>query len=118
MVAAWPSNLPQFSLREGYEEGFGAAVVRSATDTGIPKRRRRFTAVPSTLTEVIEVTSAELDIFITFYETTLAFGALSFTKDHPRTGVSETFSFREDPPPAVPAGATTFIVILPLDKAS
>lgn len=117
MVAEWPDDLPQFVLQEGYQEGFGDAVVRSQTDAGIQKRRLRFTAVVKPAVHIIEVTSEEVDTFITFFEDTIAFGALSFTNTHPRTLVTETFSFREPLPPIVPAGATTFLITLPLDQA-
>ena len=115
-MAAWPGTLPDLVLRDGYQEGFQDRVTRSSMDTGPAKRRARFTAAPSVSTQVVQLTSAELDIFLTFFNTTLSGGALSFTKTHPRTGATETFAFTKAPDPATPTGYDTYIVQLPLEQ--
>ena len=115
-MADWDAaGLPDFVLREGYQEGFSDTVQRSQMDTGPQKRRRRFTADAEPNTYPVELTSAELDIFRTFYDTTLGGGALSFTKTHPRTSVVETYAFTKAPDPVTPSGYNNYILILPLE---
>lgn len=118
-MPAWPSTLPDFVLREGYEEGFKDLVVRTQMSTGAAKRRRRFSDGPEPYKFPIEFTSDELDIFKEFYEdptTGLAGGALSFTKPHPRTGATETWAFISAISPAQSAGHDSFIVTLDLEQ--
>ena len=45
-MPAWPGTLPDFVLRDGYEEGFKNLVIRSQQDSGATKRRRRFSDGP------------------------------------------------------------------------
>lgn len=115
-MPAWPSTLPDFVLREGYEEGFKKLMLRSQMDSGAAKRRKRFTDGPEPSNFPVEFTSDELDAFKTFLEDDLAGGALSFTKPHPRTGVTETWAFTKEPDPVTSAGHDSYIVVLPLEK--
>lgn len=114
-MATWPGTLPQFVLQDGYREDLGDALLRSSMDTGPAKRRARFTAAPKELTVTIVMTSAEVDIFETFYVTTLGNGALKFTYFNPRTEAVEEVAFTRSPPPIVPDGPTTYLVTLPLE---
>lgn len=115
-MPAWPSNLPDFVLRDGYEEGFKDLVVRTKMDTGTTKRRRRFSDGPEAHTFPIQFTNNELDIFKAFYEDDLSAGALSFTKTHPRTEIIETWAFAAPIQPTVALGPDTYAVLLPLEK--
>ena len=115
-MPAWPASLPDFVLRDGYTEGFKDLVIRSQTDSGQTKRRKRFSDGPMSVTFTIELTSAELDAFHTFFETTISSGALSFTKPHPRTLVTETFAFRSTPKSATSVGHDSFMVVLDLEQ--
>ncbi len=114
-MPAWPGTVPQFVLRENYSEDFGQNLLRSSMDTGPAKRRRRFTAVPKTLNVMMVMTSAELDIFETFYNTTLGGGALSFTFTHPRTDVVESVAFVEPVRDVTPEGASTYFLSMKLE---
>jgi len=113
----WPEALPDFSLRQGYSEGFRQTVIRSEIKSGATKRRKRFTDSPKTLDIVIPLTGAEVNIFTSFYEEELKDGSLSFTKTHPRLGTEQTFSFKSDPEPLVAddGGGDTYILKMKLD---
>lgn len=115
-MVAWPAGLPQFVLRDGYEEGFKDLAIHSQMSSGAVKSRKRFTDAPEPHTFPIEFTSDELDAFKTFFYDDIAGGALSFTKAHPRTGVTETFKFTKTPDPAASAGHDSYIVRLSLRK--
>lgn len=115
-MPAWPSNLPDFVLRDGYEEGFKDLVIRTKQDSGATKRRKRFSDGPEPYKFPLEFTSDELDDFRTFYEDDIASGALSFTKLHPRTGVTETWAFTGPVRPARSAGHDSYLVTLELEK--
>ena len=117
-MPAWPAapTLPDFVLRDGYEEGFKNLVIRSQQDSGATKRRRRFSDGPESALQPIELTSTQLDNFRTFFHTTIEGGALSFTKTHPRTLATETFAFRSTPKPAVSAGHDSYIVMMDLEQ--
>jgi len=114
-IPVWPSTLPQKPEQGGYQEGFASTVIRSPTDTGRTKRRRRFLTGPRLLTVTMPMTDAQLLIFNAFYEDTIAHGALSFTFPHPRLGTNITVAFKEDPPPITPEGALTYFVVMKLE---
>ena len=114
-IPAWPTSLPQFSLRQGYSEGFKQTVIRSTMDSGATKRRARFTNSPTILNVTMPMNDAELATFKTFFEDTLVNGALSFTFPHPRLGTTVTVVFRNDPTPFVPEGGNTYILNLNLE---
>ena len=115
-MPAWPAGLPQFVLRNGYEEGFKDLALRSQMDSGATKRRKRFTDGPEPNMFPIELTDAELDIFKTFLYDTIAGGALSFTKEHPRTLVTETFAFKSNPKPVRSVGHDSCILMMDLEQ--
>jgi len=111
----WPEALPDFSLRQGYSEGFRQTVIRSEMSSGAVKRRKRFTASPKTLDIVVPLTGAEVNIFTSFYENELQDGSLSFTKIHPRLGTEQTFSFRSELEPLIAEGGNTYILKMKLE---
>jgi len=121
-MASWPATLPQFVLRDGFSEGFKDVVQRSQMDIGPKKKRMRSTAAPEPNTYPVELTSAQVDIFKTWFEDTadavggVAFGSLSFTMTNPRTGSTDTYGFAKTPDPVTPSGYNTYILILPLEK--
>ena len=114
-IPVWPASLPQEVERGGYEEGFASTTVRSPTDTGRAKRRRRFLSGPRLLTVVMPMNDAELAIFNTFYEDTIAHGSLSFSFPHPRLGTTVTVALVEDPAPITPEGALTYFLAMKLE---
>lgn len=115
MVEVWPASLPDFVLREGFGEGFKKLAIRTLTDSGRAKRRKRFSDAPVPHTFPIEFSSDQLTTFQTFFNDTLGGGALSFTKTNPRTGVTDTFAFTASPDEATATGPDSYIAILTLE---
>ncbi len=114
-MPTWPASLPQFSLREGYAEGFKSTVVRSPTDSGRTKRRQRFINGPESLDVTMPLDNDQISTFKQFYEDDLGNGAISFTFPHPRLGTNVTVVFRDDPKPLTTEGGVTYILSLKLD---
>lgn len=95
-MATWPGSLPQYmeiGLSETRQQGF----VRSPTDAGPPKQRKRFTAVSRFVTGTMTLSKAQRDTFETFYKTTLGEGAAEFTMGDALDFGTETFRFVEVP---------------------
>lgn len=114
-MPSWPGTLPDFVLRNGYREGFKKMMQRTQMDSGFAKRRRRFTDAPEQRVWPVEMTSDQLDLFRTFFETDLEGGALSFDRTDPRTGDTKDYAFTKAPDPATPTGYNTYLVVLPLE---
>lgn len=99
-IAAFPSiSNPAFGFRERRQRN----VVGFAPETGIPKMRRRSTAVCVETQAKFELDDADLATFKTFYETTLKDGTLPFTWTHPVDGQSYTWMFSADAAPEIEA---------------
>jgi hypothetical protein len=87
MPVAWPPAIMQDALLDGYREGFDpAARLESEMDAGPDKVRLRFSAAADPIEFAIDVADADLDTFISWYRDTTKRGALSFERNHPRTG--------------------------------
>lgn len=85
---SWPGSLPTRPLEDAYEETWRDSQVRSSIE-GMPLvQRQRSPAYPKPLAFALQLTSAQLDAFQTFFRTDLGFGAIPFTWTHPRTGAS------------------------------
>lgn len=100
-MAAWPGTLPQNANIKGYLEPLGNTLIRSDTEFGPAKQRRRYTAAVHKFELTQVLSSDEVDDLITFYETTLQGGVDSFTWVHPRTKAAATIRFTQ-PPTIVP----------------
>ena len=74
----WPASLPQELLQRGYSQREGDNVLRSQTDVGPPKRRRRFTAAIGKLSGQLMLNHADLATLLNFYKNDLKDGSLSF----------------------------------------
>lgn len=106
-MASWPSTLPDFVLRQGYSEKLPNVLIRSQTDTGPAKVRRRHTTGVREFNIVLSLTPDEADDFDEFFITTLKHGSLTFTWVNPRTQVSSELRFKEAPS-LTPDGANYF----------
>ena len=98
-LASWPASLPQRPLADGFSETLPNLLVRSGTDIGPAKARRRTTAGVTRLKVAFRLSSAQLAAFRTFFAADLQGGALSFSWTHPVSGA--VGSFRIVPPPAI-----------------
>ena len=102
-MPVWPltGTAPQF----GWTESPGDSLVRTQTDAGPAKVRRRFTSTPSTFSVQFVLTKAEATRLVQFYENAADDaiagtngGALTITGlPHPRDDSSATFRFLAPP---------------------
>ena len=102
-MPVWPLTVtaPQF----GWTESPGDSLVRTQTDAGPAKVRRRFTSTPSTFSVQFVLTKAEATRLVQFYEHAADDaiagtngGALTITGlPHPRDDSSATFRFLAPP---------------------
>ena len=98
MPNVWPSTLPKVPLRDGNREGVGEGRIFSAMDAGPAKVRRRTTATVKPFSFPMLVTGSQLTDFLTFWNTTLLGGSLTFEFAHPRTGSTVTARFGAEAP--------------------
>ena len=108
MPIAWPATLPQRPLMAGFQETPQNVVVRSQTDTGPAKTRRRTTAGVINLEMQFRLTTAQLATFRSFYANDLQSGALAYTWKHPISGANGAFRLVE-PPKIAPVGASWLV---------
>jgi hypothetical protein len=93
---AWPGGLPQNQFIAVADERQKGAL-RTAMDAGPAKMRRRFSAVVRAIICPIEMTGTQKGIFDTFFNTTLAEGALPFTWSDPATDATQNYRFTAPP---------------------
>ncbi len=98
----WPPGLPQKPLL-GWSEKLPEATIRTDTDSGPAKLRRRFTAATRDVSLPMALTETEATILDDFYVDDAKMGSLRFDWTHPRTGVATEFRFREPPNLTEPA---------------
>jgi hypothetical protein len=98
-IPSWPSSLPQRPLADGFSETPPNLLVRSATDIGPAKVRRRATVGVTKLKAEFRLSRAQLAAFRTFFAADLQGGALSFSWTHPVTGA--VGAFRIVPAPSI-----------------
>jgi hypothetical protein len=80
-VIQWPITLPQVP-QKGFQETVGVNILRSQTDAGPAKQRRRASR-PNEMTLSFIMTTAECEILETFVKDTIK-GVSRFTFPHPR----------------------------------
>lgn len=74
----WPSSLPTFVDREGFKQQREDGRLRSPTDFGPGKVRRRFSATVRTMSARILMTRFQLERLDTFWHVDTKGGALFF----------------------------------------
>ena len=103
-MPVWPGTLPN-DAQYGWSESPGDSLVRTQTDAGPAKLRRRFTSTPSSFSMQFVLTKAQATRLIQFYENASDAaiagtngGALSITGlPHPRDNSAVTFRFLAPP---------------------
>lgn len=95
-MAVWPVELPQ-ALQLGFAEERQPNVIRTQTDTGPAKLRRRATAAVVAVSGQLHVSDAQLTVLETFFRTTLLDGSLTFDWEMPSTGVAAVCRFMAPP---------------------
>lgn len=111
----WPATLPQGFLVDGYREVMPKTTIRTPMDAGPAKVRRRFTAGVRMLSGRTAMTREQTETLDTFFNTTLAGGALSFDWTHPRTQAPMTCRFASEPEFSPQSGGMRWIVTLNLE---
>ena len=64
--AIWPLTLPQSPLISGYSESMPSTLLRSETETGPAKVRRRGNAKPVTVQATYIMSTEHMELFDTF----------------------------------------------------
>jgi hypothetical protein len=86
-IPIWPTSLPQKPLMAGFQENPQNIIVRSQTDVGPAKARRRVTVAVANFEMQFRLTSAQLATFRTFYATDIQSGVLARSIHQETTGV-------------------------------
>lgn len=115
MSRVWPATLPPFAAA-GYQRQPGRSGVRFEPELGPAKQHRRTRAAPQRLQLQLFLTAAQRATFWTFFETTCAAGALSFTLVDPVEGTSHTWQFDVDARPVETLDPPDFVLTFPLDR--
>lgn len=115
-MAAWPGGLPTYLLTDGYVQAFGDGRIRSQTDTGPGKVRRRSTAMPEPIVGAMLMTTAQIATLRTFVQTTIFGGTVAFDFTDPITRATISVRFAERLPVITHRGGDIFHVMLELEK--
>jgi hypothetical protein len=99
MAEQWPLTLQQKLNQASFSEQLGDTTLRSETEIGLAKVRRRFTKGVDKLTVTIDVEKDEVATFKTFYDTTLNGGVTPFEFNDPYTNTLTEFRFDTSSPP-------------------
>lgn len=96
-METWPAELQDKLNTDNFSVKFGRTIVESDTDTGLSKRRSRYTSGVDIYTSSINVDIDDFDIVMDFYKTNLNNGVDYFTFVNPLTAVLDTWRFKEEP---------------------
>ncbi len=77
-LARWPSTLPRQMMLDGQGETLPDGLLRSDTDAGPAKVRRRSSATPWEMSGTFRMSHTQYDAFRAFIDADLAGGALPF----------------------------------------
>lgn len=92
-MATWPETIPQCPTLEGYSETPMDNRLVSNVDAGPRKIRRRFTAVPISVSERYIMNKTEFLAFRDWYRDETKDGSLRFIKKHPIDGLDKEYRF-------------------------
>ncbi len=92
----WPAALPVPTDQNPQYQPLVEPVQTSSMETGAPKRRRRFTAVPETFSCSLLLTQAQCTALDQFVQNTLS-DVLPFDWKHFRSGQPATYVFASRP---------------------
>lgn len=116
MASAWPSTLPQTPVMDGVTYTPWQNAVRTEMDAGVPKMRRRFTAVGDDCRLAVLVDRTQADTLQAFYDVTLK-TVLPFTWKHFRKAGFPACDYRfKSPPTYAPAGGNLWRAELDLER--
>lgn len=87
-MAVWPSGLPQKFQQSGFSNSLPDNTIQSSMATGPDKARRRDVSAVEPISGSMILDETQYELIVTFYNTTLASGALPFDWVHPVTGIA------------------------------
>ena len=87
-MADWSSFVPYRFQQGSFSYSQQSGLIRSTTDTGLPKQRRRFTALVKEFSVNIIMTTLEFSYFEAWFNNTIAYGGLPFNFPDPFSGYS------------------------------
>lgn len=93
----WPVTLPVAPLEAGFADSSSSSLLSASVDTGLPKRRRKYTKGYRVFTVSFHVTAAQADILSAFWYDDCGEGTIPFYWDDPRTGIVRSVSFDTAP---------------------
>lgn len=96
-VPSWPGTVNQGVNQDSFSEAPEQNKIAFQPEVGPPMERRRTSVSSNAFSFTSRCTSDEYDALVDFYWDTLLDGTLSFTRNHPRTGISATFRFTDVP---------------------
>jgi len=99
----WPEAIPSEPEQSGYEEKLSINAGIFEPDVGPPTMWRRSTLDGAAIKGNIIMTTAERDLFKTFYRTTLRDGTRPFLWTNPAYGVEARHIFDPGNPPTFQA---------------
>jgi hypothetical protein len=114
-MPAWPADLPQKPLVDGFEEKAPTLVARTTMDVGPAKVRRRATVGLTQMKCAFRMSAAQRASLLTFWQTTLAGGSLSFSWAHPVSGAGITCRIVEPPTFSPAAGGVAWVAALTIE---
>jgi hypothetical protein len=82
-VPVWPAGLPQEPIKSGYSEQFPDNLLRSSSESGVAKVRRKGATPPFKITVTMLLTAGQRLMLQSFARDTLLDGALRFEFVHP-----------------------------------
>lgn len=97
MTAAWPATMPPYVQQGGYGEQLEQGVSEFKPPVGPRQSRNRSIIDSETLTFELNLSTSQVTDLSDFYSNTIGNGTLPFTMTHPRTGITETFTFVSAP---------------------
>lgn len=114
MAQTWPVTLPSYFLKGSYREAPIDQTIRSATDLGRPRVRRRFTRDIIVVSGIMRMTQSQVDSLKTFYYTTCVGGTDSILITNPFNAIQSEYNFLS-PPEFVHIGHDRYDVSLSLE---
>lgn len=109
MAEIWPAQLQDFVNEQSFSLEIGSTTIRSETEIGPGKVRRRFTKSVDKMNVSINLTQALYDTFYTFYDVDLNGGANTFLFNHPISGEQKEMRIMGQPTFS-PLGGGNFVV--------
>lgn len=99
MTVVWPITLPQELITQGLAEAPPERVIRTKTEFGPTRDRRRTTSGDHSVKGTLSIRQSDYHILEEFYETTTKDGTIRFQWVLPLSGNDAMFKF--DGPPDI-----------------